>query len=285
MSSKNISLFNAMEHKTSTIAMTVPTTITNTASSIKNSNQSTKDNRQHQQGPHQYLILSSAMRAYIESLPEKFTITDELSEYQFWKSLRTEFIATFLYIIFTSGIMSISFNQPNFQYKLLDNNFNPFDDNSLDEIPKQNLNSSYSTLISEESQLKNALTIGLTVATLIQSTGHVCGCHLTIAITIGLYVSGRVTPLRLASYLFVQCLAALLGIIIVHNLFGIVVPIVPSSGLNTSQVFGFEFLATMFIVLTYLANCDQHRRDLGFKSLSIGLSYTIGHLFSVRNLI
>lgn len=50
---------------------------------------------------------------------------------------------------------------------------------------------------------------------------------------------------------------------------------------NSSQMFIFQFLATLLIVLTYLINVDPRRVDLGFKSLSIGLSYFVASALTV----
>lgn len=191
-------------------------------------------------GISQYLSMSTQMRAYIDSLPEKLSWTDEIRSYQFWKSLRTEFLASFLFVIFSGGHFT-----------------------------------------KDEDGVRSALALGLAVATLIQCTGHVSGCHLSIAITLGFFVSGRITPVRLAAYLIVQCLGMCLGYLVLQGLFGSVALISPSAELNPSQVFGIEFLSTLLVVLTYLANCDVHRIDLGFKALSIGFSYTVAHLFAV----
>jgi len=47
-----------------------------------------------------------AMRRYIESLPEEVTVKEEITSYQFWKAVRTEFLATLLFIVFGCGSCS-----------------------------------------------------------------------------------------------------------------------------------------------------------------------------------
>ena len=49
---------------------------------------------------------------------------------------------------------------------------------------------------------------------------------------------------------------------------------------NESQMFIYQFLATLIVVLIYLINTDPRRTDLGFKSLSIGLGYFLAHLLT-----
>ena len=217
----------------------------------------------------QYLTMSDTMRAYIDSLPQKLSLKEEITSYQFWKSLRTEFLASFLFVVFGCGSIVAVHSST----KWMSTNSTTMGQVSLGSTP---LDTTY--------QLQIALALGLTVATLIQCTGHVSGCHLSIAITVGFFVSGRITPVRLTAYLFVQCLAMCLGALVVHALFNTISPITPSSHLTPSQVFGFEFLSTLLVVLTYLANCDVHRIDLGFKALSIGFAYTVGHLFAVSKI-
>lgn len=50
---------------------------------------------------------------------------------------------------------------------------------------------------------------------------------------------------------------------------------------NASQMFIFQLLATLIIVLSYLVNVDPRRIDPGFKSLSIGLSYFVASITTV----
>lgn len=52
---------------------------------------------------------------------------------------------------------------------------------------------------------------------------------------------------------------------------------------NSSQMFVFQLLASLIIVLTYLVNVDPRRVDLGFKSLSIGLSYFVANALAVSS--
>lgn len=50
---------------------------------------------------------------------------------------------------------------------------------------------------------------------------------------------------------------------------------------NGSQMFVFQLLASLLVILTYLANSDPRRSDLGHKSLSIGISYFVANLLTV----
>ena len=192
------------------------------------------------------LSASNLVRAYIDSLPTHISYRDELKSFQYWKSLRTELLSTILFTVFCNG-----------------------------------------PLCPESTPTEKALSFGLTIATLIQCTGHVSGCHLTISITLALLVSGRVSLLRLFSYLIVHMIGSLLGTALLRALWAGVPCLGPTNRIiedlqaGPSRLFGFEFLFIFLISLAYLANVDQRRSDLGFKSLSIGFAATVGHFFAV----
>ncbi len=224
------------------------------------------------------------MRRYIESLPEEITFKEEITSYQFWKAVRTEFLATLLFIVFGCG--------PCLSYASLPPKMSFWSSNtsSIDKSLNSNLNIESSELIVLE--IKVSLVFGLTSATLIQCMGQVSGCHLTPAISLSLLVTRRLTILRCFMYIFAQCFASIVACGILYGLLtseerlhsGLGLTI-PKDHLNASQAFGYEFLATFIVVLAYLVNSDPQRTDAGFKSLSIGFAYSIAHFFSVRKLI
>lgn len=220
--------------------------------------------------PHLHLSASSLMRAYLDSLPDRVSTRRELTSFQFWKAARTELAAAFLFFLFT---VSSCFSR----LELVNSSSSKLSSNN------SNTETAFALL-----ELKSAASVGLSVATLVQCFGHVSGCHLSVAITLGLVVSGRVSTVRLVVYLLAQIIGSLAGGALVYALFGAVppmaAPVIVESGLNSTtaaQVFGFEFMATFLVVLAYLANADASRMDLGFKALSIGLAYSLAHLFAV----
>src|SRR6266542_429464 len=61
-----------------------------------------------------------------------------------------------------------------------------------------------------------ALAFGLTVLTMAYAIGHVSGCHLNPAVTIGLAVSGRFRARDIPAYVMAQLLGALLGAFVIY---------------------------------------------------------------------
>uniref|UniRef100_A0AAQ4QGA8 Aquaporin 1a (Colton blood group), tandem duplicate 2 n=1 Tax=Gasterosteus aculeatus aculeatus TaxID=481459 RepID=A0AAQ4QGA8_GASAC len=122
-----------------------------------------------------------------------------------------------------------------------------------------------------DQEIKVALAFGLAVATLAQCLGHVSAAHLNPAITLGLLVSCKISPLRALVYMSAQVVGAVAGSVIVYG---------TSALLNGGHVFiklrgqgfGVEFLLTLQLVLCVLAVTDQRRDVGGFAPLAVGLS-------------
>ena len=133
-----------------------------------------------------------------------------------------------------------------------------------------------------------ALAFGLAAATLVQCVGHISGAHLNPAVTIAMLVTRNVTVLRAVCYSLAQLIGGIVGAGIlygvtpreVHGSLG-VTKLHPHMGLG--QAFGVEFMTTFIVVFTVFANLEPKRSDMGSRSLAIGLSIVLGHLFAVGN--
>lgn len=226
----------------------------------------------------EHFTVSNPVRAYINSLPQKLSVRDELGSYSFWKSLRTELLASFLFVVFTCSLPTPSW--------------------SMSSLVASNASSSadvhdllLTSVHDQVNLVRVVLMVGLTVASLTQCTGHVSGCHLSISVTFALYVSSRVSWLRLAAYLVVQSLGSSLALLVLYALNGHAVASQSSSLVESmsdesynsllARMFGYQVLASSLVVLTYLANCDEKRVDLGFKSLSIAMAWMAAAMFAV----
>ena len=136
------------------------------------------------------------------------------------------------------------------------------------------------------SDLKVSLTFGLAVATLVQCVGHISGAHLNPAVTVAMLVTRNVTVLRASFYMLAQCIGGIAGAgilygvtpVVVHGRLGVTMV---HKEMGLGQAFGVEFMITFIVVFTVFANLEPKRIDMGSRSLAIGLSVALGHLFAV----
>jgi len=138
-----------------------------------------------------------------------------------------------------------------------------------------------------------SLAFGLTVLTMAFAIGHISGCHLNPAVSVGLWVGGRFPAAKLAPYIVAQVLGGIVA--------GAVLYVIASgaAGFDVSKGFasngygdhspgGYSLLAalvcevvmTMFFLLIILGATDK-RAPAGFAPIAIGLALTLIHLISI----
>ena len=137
-----------------------------------------------------------------------------------------------------------------------------------------------------------ALAFGLTVLTMAFAIGHVSGCHLNPAVSVGLVVGKRFPAKELPAYVIAQVLG---GIFAAGALFRIaagkpdfVVGGFASNGYgihspglySLSACFTIEVICTAFFLLVILGSTDE-RAPKGFAPIAIGLALTLIHLISI----
>jgi aquaporin Z len=137
-----------------------------------------------------------------------------------------------------------------------------------------------------------ALAFGLTVLTMAFAIGHVSGCHLNPAVTVGLVVGKRFPLKELPAYVIAQVLG---GIFAGGALFRIAVGKpdfvvggfasngygLHSPGLySLTSCFTIEVICTAFFLLVILGSTDE-RAPKGFAPIAIGLALTLIHLISI----
>ncbi|XP_046406828.1 aquaporin AQPAe.a-like [Ischnura elegans] len=140
-----------------------------------------------------------------------------------------------------------------------------------------------------------ALCFGLTVAAMVQVTGHVSGGHINPAVTVGLLVSGQVTLLRTILYIVAQCVGAVVGAAVLQAMTpdDIGALGLGSVSLGRSVTAGqgliVEALVSAVLVLVVHAVCDLGAKEpIGCSKvaaspgpLAIGLAVGTCHLFAV----
>jgi len=138
-----------------------------------------------------------------------------------------------------------------------------------------------------------ALAFGLTVMTMAFAIGHISGCHLNPAVSIGLWAGGRFPAKDLIPYIVSQVLGAIVA--------GGVLYVIASGAAGFSLSGGFasngygahspggyslvaalvcEVVMTMMFLLVILGATDK-RAPQGFAPIAIGLCLTLIHLISI----
>jgi len=139
-----------------------------------------------------------------------------------------------------------------------------------------------------------ALAFGLTVLTMAYAIGHISGCHLNPAVTLGLCAGGRFPAKEVVPYWAAQVAGAILAAaLLLFIASGSPGYDIASNGLaqngygdaspgHYSMAAGFacEVVLTAGFILVILGSTDS-RAPVGFAPIAIGLALTLIHLVSI----
>jgi aquaporin Z len=138
-----------------------------------------------------------------------------------------------------------------------------------------------------------SLAFGLTVLTMAYAIGHISGCHLNPAVSIGLWAGGRFPAAQLVPYILAQVAGAIAA--------GAVLYVIASGAPGFDVAKGFasngygahspggyslaaalltEVVMTAFFLIIILGATDS-RAPAGFAPIAIGLGLTLIHLISI----
>jgi aquaporin Z len=139
-----------------------------------------------------------------------------------------------------------------------------------------------------------ALAFGLTVLTMAYAIGHVSGCHLNPAVTVGLTVGGRFPSELVLPYIVAQVVGAIVGAAVLYA--------IASGAPDFSLAGGFaangygdhspgkyglgacllsEIVLTMMFLFVIMGS-THGKAPAGFAPIAIGLALTLIHLISIR---
>jgi len=138
-----------------------------------------------------------------------------------------------------------------------------------------------------------SLAFGLTVLTMAYAIGHISGCHLNPAVSVGLWAGGRFKTSDLAGYIVAQVLGAIAGAAVLYliasgrtdfsatggfatNGFGEHSP----GGYSLAAAFACEVVLT-FGFLFVIMGATHGGAPKGFAPIAIGLALTLIHLISI----
>jgi aquaporin Z len=138
-----------------------------------------------------------------------------------------------------------------------------------------------------------SLAFGLTVLTMAFAVGHISGCHLNPAVSIGLWAGGRFSARDLVPYVLSQVLGGVAGAVVLYfiasgkagftvsagfasNGYGVHSP----GGYSLAAAFLTEVVMTFMFLLVIHGSTDK-RAPQGLAPVAIGLCLTLIHLVSI----
>ncbi len=134
---------------------------------------------------------------------------------------------------------------------------------------------------------------GLTVLTMAYSIGHISGCHLNPAVSVGLAVGKRFPTNELVPYIIAQVVGAIIGAGVLYAIasgkagFDLKAGMA-SNGYGAHSPGGYDMIAALIteIVMTaaflfIIMGATHGRAPVGFAPIAIGLGLTLIHLISI----
>ncbi len=138
-----------------------------------------------------------------------------------------------------------------------------------------------------------SLAFGLTVLTMALAIGHISGCHLNPAVSIGLWSGGRFSTAELGPYIVAQVAGGVTGAAILYVIatgqagFDVAAGFA-SNGYAEHSPGGYSFTSALvteivmtFMFLIIILGATDKRAPQGFAPIAIGLGLTLIHLISI----
>lgn len=134
---------------------------------------------------------------------------------------------------------------------------------------------------------------GLTVLTMAYAIGHISGCHLNPAVSVGLWIGGRFRTVELIPYIIAQVLGAIAAAGLLYLIASGKAGFELSSGLASNgygahSPGGYSLRAGLvtevvmtFMFLVIILGATDRRAPQGFAPIAIGLGLTLIHLISI----
>jgi aquaporin Z len=138
-----------------------------------------------------------------------------------------------------------------------------------------------------------SLAFGLTVLTMAYAVGHISGCHLNPAVTVGLAVAGRFPFSEVLQYVVAQVVGAVAGAGVLYLIasgragFDLAAGFA-SNGFGEHSPGGYSMAAGLlveavmtFMFLFVILGATDHRAPAALAPVAIGLCLTLIHLVSI----
>ena len=137
-----------------------------------------------------------------------------------------------------------------------------------------------------------SMAFGLTVLTMVYAIGHISGCHLNPAVSVGLWIGGRFGTKDLVPYIVAQVLGGMAGASILYLIAsgqpGFELGSFAANGYGEHSPGGYGLMAALiceivmtFMFLIVILGATHEKAPQGFAGLAIGLALTLIHLISI----
>ncbi|MBF0538309.1 MAG: aquaporin Z [Nitrospirae bacterium] len=137
-----------------------------------------------------------------------------------------------------------------------------------------------------------SLAFGLTVLTMAFAIGHISGCHLNPAVSIGLWSGGRFSANEVVPYIIAQVAGGIVGATVLYLIAtgkaGFEIGGFASNGYGAHSPGGYGLIAALiteivmtFMFLIIILGATDKRASQGFAPIAIGLGLTLIHLISI----
>ena len=137
-----------------------------------------------------------------------------------------------------------------------------------------------------------SLAFGLTVLTMAYAIGHISGCHLNPAVSVGLWIGGRFDKKDLLPYIGAQVLGGIAGAgvlyIIATGKAGFEIGGFAANGYGEHSPGGYSMVSALvtevvmtFMFLIIILGATHSKAPKGMAGIAIGLGLTLIHLISI----
>ncbi|MFH1120343.1 MAG: aquaporin Z [Bacteroidota bacterium] len=139
-----------------------------------------------------------------------------------------------------------------------------------------------------------SLAFGLTVLTMAFAIGHISGCHLNPAVSLGLWAGGRFKTSELLPYIIAQVLGAVFAAFILYLIasgkdgYSLGTGSLASNGYGEHSPGGYPYISGLlievvmtFMFLIIILGSTDERAPKGLAPIAIGLGLTLIHLISI----
>lgn len=136
-----------------------------------------------------------------------------------------------------------------------------------------------------------SIAFGLTIVTMAYAIGHISGCHLNPAVTIGLTLAGRAPVSAAPGYIAAQVVGAIVGAFLLTVIGSGVDGFALANGSNgyaAHSPMGYDLMSVLIIEIILTAvflfvimGATSANAPVGFAPIAIGLCLTLIHLVSI----